>query len=266
MADLDLFAGAGDGLRPEHFGLDVHGRAYVIASVFATAMGYASTQKATDLVDPDEKGYEDIKTWSTSGVEQVRRQVVFYEDGIWELIFRSTMPSAKSIKARVKAILRELRETGVVDTRKRPAELSRRELAVMVIAEADRADAAEAKVNAISGGVGHTPSDWREMFMLTPEREFFEHLYTRGYLIDQRGTRSKWVKGRKVYKSGTDHGKPRAPLGDVYFKLVPTGTYGDKDRMQTVVRPDKSEALRDRLVSEGLAAAPVDRKQIGEVS
>jgi hypothetical protein len=45
---------------------------------------------------------------------------VIYEDGIWELIFRSTLPSAKSLKARVKSILRQLRETGVVDTREKP--------------------------------------------------------------------------------------------------------------------------------------------------
>lgn len=263
--ELDLFSSAGDGLLPEHFGIAAGGRAYVIASVFGKAMGYSSTQKATDLVDEDEKGYEDVKTCSTSGVEQVRRVVVIYEDGIWELIFRSTLPGAKAIKKRVKAILKQLRETGRVETR-RPAELSRRQLAEMVIAEADRADAAEAKVDAISGGIGHRPSDWREMFMLTPEREFFDHLYTRKYLIDQRGARSSWVKGKKVYKSGPDHGKPRAPLGDIYFKLVPTGTYGEKDRMQTVVRPEKSEALRDRLVNEGLAAAPVNRKQIGDAS
>lgn len=138
--DLDLFANAGDGLRPEHFGIDEHGRAYVIASVFAKAMGYSSTQKATDLVDEDEKGYEDIRSRSTSGVEQVRRVVVIYEDGIWELIFRSTLPSARSIKARVKAILRELRETGVVDTRPPMTEL---EMARNYVAALERLAVAE---------------------------------------------------------------------------------------------------------------------------
>lgn len=261
MNDLDLFANAGDGLAPEHFGIDEHGHAYVVASVFAKAMGYRDAANAARLLDEDEKGTQIV---STPGGDQ--RVLVFSEGGIWELIMLSRRPEAKGVKKRVKAILEQLRRTGVVDTRKAPTDLSRRDLAMMVIAEADRADAAEAKVDAISGGIGHRPSDWREMFMLTPEREFFDHLYSHGYLIDQRGTRSVWVKGKKVYKSGPDHGKPRAPIGDLFFKLVPTGTYGEKDRMQTVVRPDKSEALRDRLVAEGLAAAPVNRKQIGEVS
>lgn len=112
MNDLDLFATAGDGLDPSHFGIDKHGRAYVVASVFAKAMGYRDAANALRILDDAEKGTHVV---STPGGDQ--RVSVIFEDGIWELIFRSTLPSARSIKARVKAILRELRETGVVDTR-----------------------------------------------------------------------------------------------------------------------------------------------------
>jgi hypothetical protein len=38
--------------------------------------------------------------------------LVVFEDGMWELIFRSTLPGAKGIKQQVKAILRQIRETG----------------------------------------------------------------------------------------------------------------------------------------------------------
>lgn len=110
--DLDLFAGAGDGLTAQHFGIDEHGRAYVQASVFAKAMGYRDAGNALRILDDAEKGTQIV---STPGGDQ--RASVIYEDGIWELIFRSTLPSAMSIKTRVKAILRELRENGVVDTR-----------------------------------------------------------------------------------------------------------------------------------------------------
>ena len=41
---------------------------------------------------------------------------VIYEDGIWELIFRSSLPGAKAIKGRVKAILKQIRETGRYET------------------------------------------------------------------------------------------------------------------------------------------------------
>jgi anti-repressor protein len=112
MSDLDLFAAAGDSLDLSHFGLTAGGAAYVVAAPFAKAMGYRDAANATRLLDETERGTQIV---STPGGDQ--RMSVIYEDGIWELIFRSTLPSARSVKARVKAILRELRETGVVDTR-----------------------------------------------------------------------------------------------------------------------------------------------------
>lgn len=115
MSELDLFATAGDGLDPSHFGLADDGRAYVVAGPFAKAMGYAQTKNALDQLDAEEKGFAAAET--PGGTQRV---AVIFEDGIWELIFRSTLPSAKSLKARVKQILRELREHGVVDTREKP--------------------------------------------------------------------------------------------------------------------------------------------------
>lgn len=115
MSDLDLFQSAGDGLTVSHFGLTDSGVAYVVAGPFAKAMGYRDAANATRLLDGNEKGTQIVST--PGGDQEVS---VIFEDGIWELIFRSTLPSAKSIKARVKEILRELRQTGVVDTREKP--------------------------------------------------------------------------------------------------------------------------------------------------
>ena len=138
--DLDLFANAGDGLAPEHFGIDEHGRAYVVASVFAKAMGYRDAANATRILDRDEVGTQIVSTSESSGRVANRPVTVIYEDGIWELIFRSTLPGAVSIKARVKAILRELRETGVVDTRPPMTEL---EMARNYVAALERLAIAE---------------------------------------------------------------------------------------------------------------------------
>lgn len=110
MSELEIFAA--DGIDASHFGLTEDGTAYVVAGPFAKAMGYRDAANAARLLDEDEKGTQIVST--PGGDQQV---TVIYEDGIWELIFRSTLPSAKSLKARVKAILRQLRETGVVDTR-----------------------------------------------------------------------------------------------------------------------------------------------------
>lgn len=192
-ADLDLFAAAGDGLQPEHFGIDERGRAYVVASVFAKAMGYSSTQKATDLVDEDEKGHEDILTRSTSGVEQVRRVVVIYEDGIWEMIFRSTLPSARSIKARVKSILRELRETGVVDTRPPMTEIevARKYLAALErVAELEPAAASWQTLAEASGDYSMREAAQildRDPSIRTGQNRLARHLKVIGW-VDDNGT------------------------------------------------------------------------------
>ncbi|WP_027945189.1 BRO family protein [Amycolatopsis taiwanensis] len=117
--ELDLFTAAGDGLTSEHFGIAEDGRAFVEAPAFARALNYSSTQQALQVVDADEQGEADRETWSTAGGKQIRRMKVLYEDGMWELIFRSTLPSAKTVKSRVKEILRQLRETGTAEVRPR---------------------------------------------------------------------------------------------------------------------------------------------------
>jgi prophage antirepressor-like protein len=101
---LAVFDVSGADIR---FGLTEDGTPYSVAADFAKSMGYRQTKNALDLLDDDEKGFALAET---PGGRQ--RLAVIYEDGMWELIFRSTLPGAKAIKARVKAILREIRETG----------------------------------------------------------------------------------------------------------------------------------------------------------
>lgn len=89
------------------FGATEDGIPYSVAADFAKSLGYGQASDATRLLDDDEKGQQMVLT---PGGQQ--RLNVIYEDGMWELIFRSTLPGAKAIKSRVKAILREIRETG----------------------------------------------------------------------------------------------------------------------------------------------------------
>lgn len=78
------------------FGVDEGGRPYVVAADVARTFDYASTQKVLQVVDDEEKGLTSVVT---PGGEQ--RLYVIYEDGIWELIFRSSKPEAKRIKKQV---------------------------------------------------------------------------------------------------------------------------------------------------------------------
>lgn len=104
MNGIRLFDVAGSSIR---FGTTEDGHPYAVAADFAKAMGYRDADKATRLLDEDEKGTQIVGT--PGGPQQMN---VIYEDGLWELIFRSTLPGAKAIKKRVKEILRQIRETG----------------------------------------------------------------------------------------------------------------------------------------------------------
>lgn len=88
------------------FGLAEDGTPWVAATDFAKAMGHRDAEKATRLLGEDEKGTQIVGT--PGGLQELN---VIYEDGIWELIFLSRKPEAKALKARVKQILREIRET-----------------------------------------------------------------------------------------------------------------------------------------------------------
>jgi anti-repressor protein len=104
VSEIQLFDVAGTGIR---FGATEDGRPYAVAADYAKAMGHAKATDATRLLDEDEKGTQIVRT--PGGPQQMN---VIYEDGMWELIFRSSLPGAKAIKKRVKEILRQIRETG----------------------------------------------------------------------------------------------------------------------------------------------------------
>jgi prophage antirepressor-like protein len=101
---LAVFDIAGADIR---FGQTEDGTPYSVASDYAKTLGYRDAANALRLLDENEKGTQIVST--PGGPQQMK---VIYEDGMWELIFRSSLPGAKAIKSRVKAILREIRETG----------------------------------------------------------------------------------------------------------------------------------------------------------
>lgn len=98
------FEALGSNLR---FGTTDEGTPFVVGADFARALDYRDADKAARLLDEDERGTQTVRT---PGGPQ--RMTVIYEDGIWELIFRSTKPEAKALKKRVKEILTEIRRTG----------------------------------------------------------------------------------------------------------------------------------------------------------
>lgn len=109
MSDVMLYDVLGNDWR---WGQDEHG-VYAVASDVAKTFEYRGSSDALRLLDHDEVGTQNVRVNLSDGRSQVRALSVIYEDGIWELIFRSSKPEAKAIKKRVKQILREIRQDGI---------------------------------------------------------------------------------------------------------------------------------------------------------
>lgn len=107
---------------------------------------------------------------------------------------------------------------------------------------------------------GITPTVFHKMhFPEIGERQFFEHLYRKDYLIDQRNTR--WDERKQEWKDGPEHSHPTAK-GKRYFYLQSRLDRNGVRRQQTLVIPGDAEhdlvaALeRDGLPSKNQPALP----------
>jgi prophage antirepressor-like protein len=238
------------------FGTAEDGTPYSVASDFAKSMGYLQASDATRLLEDDEKGQQIVLT--PGGPQQMN---VIYEDGMWELIFRSTLPGAKVIKKRVKAILKQIRETGryeaepesvavfaIPTTFSGALELAARQARELEEVRAEITELAEtnAKLSPrariaeqYEANPGITPTVFHKMhFPEISERTFFEHLYRKDYLIDQRNTR--WDARKQEWKDGPEHLHPTAK-GKRYFYLAPKLDRNRVRRQQTLVIPGDAE-------------------------
>ncbi len=104
MSEIALFDVEGNGWR---FGRDDDGTSWAVATDLAKSFDHRDAEKVTRLLEEDEKGTRIVGT--PGGPQEL---AVVFEDGIWELIFLSRKPEAKAIKKRVKAILKQIRQTG----------------------------------------------------------------------------------------------------------------------------------------------------------
>lgn len=133
-------------------------------------------------------------------------------------------------------------------------------------AERARADkavaylAAEQKHRAaIEGGDGiHLTDFGKKFFSEVPARTFDEHLYSHGWLINQKNSR---VRPDGSIRDGYDHRKPTAK-GRRFIYDHDQGNYGSRRRFQARVRPQMEIELRDALCREGL---PVNTHSTGLV-
>jgi len=115
----------------------IDGEPWFVAADLAEVLGLANIHSSLALLDDDERGIQTMDT--PSGLQQL---ATVNEAGLYSLTFRSRKPAAKQFKRWVThEVLPAIRRTGTFSV----ATIDRRELAQMILAEADRADLAEAK-------------------------------------------------------------------------------------------------------------------------
>lgn len=115
----------------------------------------------------------------------------------------------------------------------------------------NRARAIEGKFREFEGGDGLNLTKFhKKHFSEVGERTFFEHLYSRHYLIDQRGKGSEREDGTR--RDGAEHAHPGAK-GKQFLYLHEGGVHGGRRRHRTYVRPGDPELLfKAALVRDGL--------------
>ncbi|WP_100458455.1 BRO-N domain-containing protein [Mycobacteroides abscessus] len=246
----------------------IGGEPWFVLADLCKVLGILSSSAVTDVKKRLDQGTLDsTKVMNSAGY--MRETDIVSEAGMYEVVIRSDKPEAVEFRRFVTGtVLPQIRRTGSYGT---PTLPSPRELAQMVIAAEDRADAehalrekAEKKLEveqrhrrAIEGGDGIDPTTFgKKYFSEVPARKFDEHLYSHDYLINQRNSR---VRADGSIADGYDHRKPTAK-GRKYFYPHDGGTYNGRRRFTARVRPQMEIALRDALASEGL---PVNEHSTG---
>lgn len=123
------------------------------------------------------------------------------------------------------------------------AELERNEQLSAEVAELDatnrKLSPKAARADQYEANPGINPTVFHKTYFSgITERHFFEHLYRKDYLIDQRNAR--WDEKKQEWKPGPEHLHPTAK-GKRYFYLQPTLDRGGVRRSQTLVIPGDAE-------------------------
>lgn len=123
----------------------IDGEPWFVAADVCAILGYAHQGSALRMLRDRQKGEHPMHT--PGGLQDLK---VISEPGLYRLVMRSNRPDAEAFQDWVTdVVLPEIRRTGGYAAVPQPRrELSNRELAMMVLEEADRADRAEKQIAA----------------------------------------------------------------------------------------------------------------------
>lgn len=263
MTELTPFMFQGNALRTA----ELDGQPAIVLADIAKILGYRNAPDASRILRPHHKGYAKVRT---PGGEQ--EMIVVTEKGFNRLVLKSNAPNADQVQDWVTdEVLPSISETGSYGTKQIDLnnlndlglllEAGKAALGRAIEAEA-RAEASESRLDVIEGGKGFSIREFhKHYFPDVPERKFFELLYQRRILIDQRGARGRDKNGK--LKNGKQHMHP-GYAGKPYFFLDPYihAITGDR-HYNTKVRPGRPETeLVELLKKYGLPSNQHNIKEI----
>jgi prophage antirepressor-like protein len=235
MTALDIFTYADQPVKT----VLIDNEPWFVANDVAVILDLGNVRSSLALLDDDERGVHSVDT--LGGQQSL---TVVSESGLYSLILRSRKSEAKAFKRWITHdVLPAIRKTGSYAAP--VAEITRRDMALAVLAaedEADRqrerAEIAESFKEAIEVNDGLTPREFHKQYLSdVSERAFFDFLYSRKLLIDQRNHR---VDANGKPKAGRQHGHP-SYTGKEFFYLFPTLDRDNIRREATRVRPGAPE-------------------------
>lgn len=203
--------------------VDVDGEPWFVAKDVCSILGIANHSDALSRLDEDEKG---VGTTDTLGGPQ--QVAIISEPGAWSLAMTSRKPTAKPfVRWLSHDVVPAIRTTGTYTAPTQPQGPATTDVALMapeaILALAQRlvdttqraehaeqqAQASQRVVRAIEATDGITLTAFhKHYFSDVTERTFFEFLYARGLLINQRGARGRGPDGR--LRDGREHRHPSA--------------------------------------------------------
>lgn len=230
-----------------------------LAKDVAAWIGHANTSKMLEMVDKDDKqkifcmipnltkGYKPCESTTYTGANYL----FLTEDGVYEVLMQSNLPTAKQFKKGVKQILKEIRTTGAYITTN--AEETDEELMARALAAAERAikrkeerikqlekDTTEQRAIIIQKD-GTIEAQEKEIKKSAPKVNYYdEHLQSVNTVTTTQIANEIGIEGHKLNQILRDKGIIYKQSGQWLLRVPYNGWELHATRTQTFTRSDGS--------------------------
>jgi prophage antirepressor-like protein len=266
MTAVDVFTYADQQVRR----VTVDGETRIVVSDIAKILGYRDAANAARVLRDQHRGYSEVST--PSGTQSMLTTNLA---GFNRLVIRSNASNAEAVQDWVTdEVMTAIAETGsygspIAPDLSSPAGILAlaeqfTETARQLVAVTERAETAERFKDAIERSVGLAPRAFhKHYFPDVADKEFFDLLYKRGLLIDQRGKGTRRDNG--TFRDGPQHGHPGFK-GKPYFYVDSGVSQKTGYRYeQTYVRPGEPEIELVQLLTKWGLTPQTSTKELAHV-